>query len=140
MNWKQLFFSITYSQLIRGGISLFIFVTYIHELPSRYPCEKNFGPTKGNLIPTKYPLEKISKPWNTHGKKVRTRKKILDSQRHGGTIPTRPTIGRGPQNVAHSAVIPYDPLSSWFITTLIAHIFPYHWQYGKHCDMLNEDK
>ena len=91
MNWKQLFFSITNSELIRSGISLFLFVTYIHELPSKYPCEKNLGPREKKYGPTKYekklriheiPTKEILDPQNTHEKKFDTHE-----------IPTRKNFG-----------------------------------------------
>ena len=53
----------------------FIFcAVYIHEVPTKHPREKNFGPTK---IPTRKNLD----PWNTHKKKIFT-----DPQRHEGSV------------------------------------------------------
>ena len=88
-------------------------------------------PTRKNLGPTKYPQEKIWDPRNTHKKifwtvEIPTRKNFgsmkypreknsypWKAQWQGGTRPTRPTIAREPQNLAHP-IIHYLILSAQF--------------------------
>ena len=105
-NWKSLNYEIGHEKK-----------TSTHEISTRKIF--HLGNTHENRT-TKYPRKKLSYPGNVHEKKFRTyekatRKKIwiheirtrksfglTESQWHDGTRPTRTTMVRDPQNLAHS--------------------------------------